>query len=431
MFLKRLPAIAFVLMGGLLQGTALAQTDSSYFTNFAKAENRVRFYKNVVNNTIGKKLSKPLSAETAEDWAEAFAAIELLHYQQPWLRNSMQTGADSLLRMDAEFQRSWLELVYNRSEKGFEEPVRRLMEQTPDISILAFCCEYLLQQDTSASNKRRLYDWVIQQANRFGTFSEKAVLHALMNRLNSSTATLTREKLLAFAQPDYLPKQVLVLSCQRKNRNYPGLVLIRDTAGHWLKDSTGTLFTLPQLARSLGNMPGYLRNGNTPQGLFRMKGMANSRSFFIGPSPNIQLMLPVESSVQHFLQDSTILDSIFTRNHYAQLLPETLRNDESLYESYDAGAAGRTEIIAHGTAVDPTFYVGQPYYPFTPTAGCLATVEWWNDNGYRRYSDQQVLANAIRKAGGANGYLLVLELDDKQAPVTEKDLLEYAPQLAK
>lgn len=431
MFRNKRTGIVFIFTGLLLQGMALAQTGSSTFTPFAKAENRVRFYKNVVNNTIGKKLSKPLSTQTAEDWGNAFAAIELLNYQQPWIRNSFQTGADSLLRMDADFQRSWLELVYSRAERGFEQPVRRLMEQTPEISIMAFCCEYLLQQDASTNNKKALYDWVNRQSTRFSTFSEAAIFHALMNRLQETTATPTRKMLAAFTPPDYLPKQVLVMSCQRKNRNYPGLVLIRDTAGHWLKDSTGKLFTLPQLARSLGNMPGYLRNGNTPQGLFRMKGMANSKSFFIGPSPNIQLMMPVESSVQHFLQDSTILDSIFTRNLYAQLLPEKLRKDESLYESYDAGAAGRTEIIAHGTAVDPKFYVGQPFYPFTPTAGCLATIEWWNDEGYRRYSDQQVLADAIIKAGGANGYLLLLELDDREAPVTEKDLLEYAPQLAK
>ncbi len=96
-----------------------------------------------------------------------------------------------------------------------------------------------------------------------------------------------------------------------------------------------------------------------------------------------------------------------------------------LYESYYAGLAGRSEIIAHGTTIDPHYYAGKPYYPLTPTEGCLCTKEIWN--GKRISSDQQKLVNGLLKAGGANGYCVVIEIDDKNAPVTLNDVLLIFP----
>ena len=87
--------------------------------------------------------------------------------------------------------------------------------------------------------------------------------------------------------------------------------------------------------------------------------------------------------------------------------------------------AGRTEIIAHGTTVDPSFYSGKAYYPFTPTAGCLCTKELWDENGKRIFSGQQKLTNAVKQAGGADGYLIVIEIDDAQRAVTINEVLPY------
>ena len=92
-----------------------------------------------------------------------------------------------------------------------------------------------------------------------------------------------------------------------------------------------------------------------------------------------------------------------------------------LYHSYYAGLIGRSEIIAHGTTLDPKLYSDKPYYPLTPSQGCLCTREVWN--GKRLESDQQKLINALLKAGGANGYCVVIELDDKQSAVTLSDIL--------
>jgi hypothetical protein len=214
-------------------------------------------------------------------------------------------------------------------------------------------------------------------------------------------------------------------SFQRKNRDYPGMVIVRNPYGTYIRDSTGNIFTVPQLARSISNLPWYLRNGNTPQGIYRMYGFGVSMSNFIGPTANIQLGMPVEIGVKKFFNNNYILDSTWSLAWYQKLIPQQLINYQPLYESYYAGLIGRSEIISHGTTIDPNFYSGTPYYPLTPTQGCLCTKEIWN--GKRLESDQQKLVNGLLKAGGANGYCVVIEIDDKQAPVTLQDIISYLP----
>lgn len=224
----------------------------------------------------------------------------------------------------------------------------------------------------------------------------------------------------------FLSGNVVLYSIQRKNRNFPGIVIVRDTAGKFIKDAKGNIFSLPQLARSITNMPCYLTNGNTPQGIFRMHGFAVSKSPALGPTPNIQLMMPYETSIQTFLRDSSVTDTAWSPELYERLLPNALKIYKPLYQTFFASAIGRTEIIAHGTTVDPEFYKGQPYYPHTPTAGCLCTNETWSEvDGKRLWSDQQKLVDAVKKAGGAEGYLIVIEIDEQQKPVSISEVLNY------
>jgi hypothetical protein len=103
-----------------------------------------------------------------------------------------------------------------------------------------------------------------------------------------------------------------------------------------------------------------------------------------------------------------------------------LKNYEPLFESLYAGMAGRTEIIAHGTTVNPEYYKAQPYFPISPTQGCLCTKEIWSAvDGKRMESDQQKLVDAVKKAGGADGYCIVIEIDDQQKPVSLKEILPF------
>jgi hypothetical protein len=109
---------------------------------------------------------------------------------------------------------------------------------------------------------------------------------------------------------------------------------------------------------------------------------------------------------------------------YKNLLPTSWQNYFPIYGTYYAGKAGRTEIIAHGTTIDPSFFKGKSFYPISPTLGCLCTKEIWSeDNGDRLLSDQQALADAFNSTGNLKGYLVVVDLDNKKMPVTVNEVV--------
>ncbi len=92
-------------------------------------------------------------------------------------------------------------------------------------------------------------------------------------------------------------------------------------------------------------------------------------------------------------------------------------------EAFDAGKIGRTEIIAHGSTIDPSWYSSYAFYPITPTLGCLCGREMWNSQtGKIESSDQLDLVNAFIETPGNKGYLIVINIDDKQTAVTPSEI---------
>ncbi len=413
--------------------TATAQTDSIPIYKGAIAANRAKTYNNIVKNAITKNLSLPLTDSTEENWQDAFYAMEVLQYKQPWVQEKVKQSFDGIEGRSEGFQRALMELVYTNYSKEFRESVNNLFVKTKNAKVFAMCAAYLLRINPSLENIDKVGSVVYTKAGtefnntEAGSLITYELLWPIMQIAEKDDYKIQLQpgKIL---NADFLKGNTIIYSIQRKNRNFPGIVIIRDSTGNFIKDSTGSIFSVPQLARSITNLPGYLTNGNTPQGIFRMNGFAVSRSAAIGPTENIQLMMPYETSPQFFLKDSSITDTVWTKELYERLLPDALKKYHPLFGSYYASAIGRTEIIAHGTTVDPSYYNGATYYPYTPTQGCLCTKEIWSDvNGKRTVSDQQKLVNAVKKAGGANGYVVVIEIDDKQQPVTMQDVLPFLP----
>jgi hypothetical protein len=412
---KRITAAMLVVL--LCTGACMAQDTAVYF-KFASQAGRKEFTQNVMNNNILKYLQLPLTESTEEDWQGTFWAMELMQYKQPWVKEKISTAFVGIEKRNVGFQRALLEFCYTNFGKEFAKQIAALKPLTSDAKIFAMCSEYLRSSGSivSAVALKKETD------KQFPGQQENPILKMLLaNRGTDNYATVKKMLPVLFSN-QFLPGKRVVYSLQRKNRNYPGIVIIRDSIGNFVKDDKGIIFYVPQLARSITNLPTYLTNGNTPQGIFRMQGFAVSTSNFIGPTPNIQLAMPYEIIVRSFMADSTITDTAWTADLYKQLLPAVCRNYFPLMGSYYASQAGRTETIAHGTTVDPAYYKGTSYWPLTPTLGCLCTKEIWDAAGKRTESNQQLLVNALTKAGGADGYLVVLELDDKQLPVSVKEV---------
>lgn len=415
--------IAIVLH--LLPVIAFSQT-VPFVLKGALKENRQQLYRNLVRNTITKNLSLSLTDTTEEKWQAAFWAIQLTGYKSPWVDHKIHTAFNNIEERSDAFQQALMDLAHGNYPDDFLNETRSLLSLTKNQKIFSMCAEYLL----SAKQDRKEQSYLLNKTNEWLSKDPgNPVLLQLQYDLKKNSFTkLSDTFITGILKKDYLPGNVLMISFQRNNRNYPGLVIVRDSAGHFLKEHD-SLFAVPQLARSASNFPGYLTNGNTPEGIFRMDGFDTSMSNLIGPTTNIQLTMPFEYKASHYFRDSTLPDSNWNIDLYQKLLPSTLKDYYPVYQAYYAGKAGRTEIIAHGTTIDPVYYKNKLYYPLTPTLGCLCTKEIWNDEtGRLLESDQQKLADAVLNAGGPAGYAIVINIDDQQKEVSRDEILYFLQQ---
>ncbi len=395
---------------------------SLIFKDGTKAK-RENLHKHLLNNTIAKNLALPLSDSTEDNWQDAFYAIALLQSNDPKIDRKIHEAVNEIQNRSVYFQRALLEILYDRYPGLYLKEVKKIFNSASDPKLFAMCGEYLLRSTKT-----------IAERNQLLIFAKKKAAESLagphLEQLIYSIANAGKAKVVpslhTLLTKNYLKGNVLMISFQRTNRNYPGLVMVRDSIGNFIKTESGDFFSVSQLARSIYNLPGYITNGNTPEGILRMDGFETSRLSMIGPTPNVQLTLPMEYHAHHFYRDSTLPDSIGNLSQYKKLLPSNFRNYFPIQQSFYAGKAGRTEIIAHGTTVDPSYYTGLPYYPFTPTMGCLCTIELWSpEDGKRVKSDQQLLADAITAAGGPSGYAIVININDEKKPVSLDDILPY------
>jgi len=153
----------------------------------------------------------------------------------------------------------------------------------------------------------------------------------------------------------------------------------------------------------------------------------------------LQLLMPFEGSWGQFFHDSLAersaimvhapesRDEVQTDSLelYLRLLPPGWRRYAPMMEAWAAGRVGRTEIIAHGTTIDPEYFKGKPFYPLTPTMGCLCAKELWNPtSGHLLVSEQNNLVNAF-VGGMRTGYLIVINIDDQRRPVSREEVEDF------
>jgi hypothetical protein len=422
--MKKLLPFLFVL----LYNDISAQNELVYSKAGIKA-NRVKLYQNIVNKVIVPNLSLPLTDSTEENWQSTFWAMEFIQYHSDFVNTKINFAINEIKNRSIGFQKAFLELIYTNFQKKYTPQISDLANSTTNAKVFVLCINYLLQANGLKKNKIELYNLLANRKVSLTHTNEDAVLlkQCELITLRFNVPKIDTSVLLNnIFTSSFLKGNTILYSIQRKNRDYPGIVIIKKPDGSFVTNPDGTIFNTQQLGRSITNLPCYLTNGNTPQGIFRMTGLAISQSSFIGPTFNIQLSMPFETSVQYFLKDSTLTDTLWTLEKYQYLLPIKLKNYWPLFQTYHASEVGRTEIIAHGTTIDPTFYTGKSYYPHTPSLGCLCTKEIWSQkDGLRVESNQQKLIDALQKAGNIDGYCVVIELNDLQKPVHIKEILPF------
>ncbi|MEM6335963.1 MAG: hypothetical protein AAF752_05310 [Bacteroidota bacterium] len=399
----RLSTLALVLLAGCANAPDVPVTER------ALANEREAFRVELIEERIEANLARALSDSTEAGYLEAFWAAGLAQHRSEAVEAGIRRALADTAR-SRWFTRTALEAAYGLYPAGFEEITRAIADTTSAPRLFAMAGAYLHRAGTPADSLRGLL------RTRF-----PGSAHPILTALDS-TLTLAPQERIARRPPlaDLVRHRYgvpVVLSVQRLDRRYPGLALVMDADGTFISNN-GIQLAIPQLALSASGLPGTITNGNTPQGLLSIQDIGASDNVFIGPSPTLVSVLPHETD--RFVHGST---EPVTQEAYAELLPETWQSYYPIFEAYLAGEAGRTEVIAHGTTIDSTFYAGQPYFPNSPSLGCLTAYESWSPTTGRRVaSAQQALVDAYLQAGGGPGYLIVVELDDERRPVTLADI---------
>jgi len=398
------------------------QDDSTVLSSFVRSERR-DYRQRMIQENIEYPFRMGLIATGPYRWVTAFWAMELLAYRSDTGKGALQQVLAQSQPPYPSLQRAALETAYALYPREFTVEISTLADSTRDVKSYAIALLYLLRTDAGQVHRAK---WLSHLQMRFPNWREDPVLYCLAQDLGETSVKQVRPRpaLSGLLRHSFSAGGPVVYSFQRPNRDYPGLTVVKKPDGKFLRNPDGSLFCIPHLARSLSALPGYLTNGNAPQGVYCILGIEESKSDLIGPTPVLNLALPGEISPAGFFHSASVRDADWSVETYARLLPAGWRAYTPMFEAYYAGQAGRAEIIAHGSTVDPDYYRGQAYYPFTPSLGCLTAFEAWSDkDGRRLVSDQQALIQAYQAAGGTGGYLIVVEKDQRAAAVSREEIV--------
>lgn len=381
-------------------------------SKFAKKGNRVKFEKELYK-FIDTSLSKPLSGNNIKQWQKAFGDASLYFIKNDTVKNSLDYILKNYKIVNNKLLYRAIQTAYNLYPGKFKTEIEIIFQDSEKPSVFSAAAIYLLNYESKEKLQTVL-------RNKFKDFSSDPVLKMLDYYLRDDIIdTPLLQDLLSH---NFQNNKTIVYSFQRKDRNYPGLTIIKSPEGSFIRNEDGSIFYIQHLALSASNFPGFLKNGNTPQGIYSIQKFYYTPTEEIGPSPILLSRIPFEIEAKKFYHGEIKINK-WNIEDYKNLLPVSWKDFFPVYESYYAGLAGRKVIVAHGSSDDPKFYKDKIYSPLAPTKGCLSAKEIWNDKGRLVESDQVKLMKAFFSTNQLYGFLVVVEINDKKEPVTIEELL--------
>lgn len=454
-----------VLLLTTLAHTAFAQSRrEDIYSQAVLYQKRVALEKDLRERITGYNMSLPLDSNSEDKYMSSCWAISQFLIYSPQVQGGFDTLFHHYAGLSYDTKKAFLEAVYAVSPRRYARQMQSILDSASDPKLFAMAAAYLYRADTSTGNsdtgapekgssegqtlancrnwakispKSNSCELKIRMVEKFPDYDTTPVLQELANFLSYHTAlqrsrTPDLSSLFAYQRAR---GQKTIYSFQRWNRDYPGMAIVQDEDGQFIKDAAGKIQVFEQLARSGSDLPYFITDGSTPQGVYSIQGTDISKTSFIGPTPNLQLLLPFEGSWDKYFHKDTAIarpsaaDSIAppasldSLQMYLQLFPPDWQTYTPMMEAWAAGHIGRTEIIAHGTTIDPEFFNAMPFYPLTPTMGCLCAKEQWNPtSGHPLVSEQLNLVNAWLSTPARKGYLYVINIDDQHKPITRAEV---------
>lgn len=376
---------------------------------------------------IRAALTQPATSDSGDEESGAPGALWAIAFLNADRAQGLGILQNALVGIDTkpvDFQRAVLSAAYTMYARESAVTLEPLLDRiaTPrEFAIAAYTLLKASDASTSLGTRDALR---AKLTTRFPEWRTEARLIALERALTIDAASerLSRPPLVDLLAAPLRPRLPVVFSFQRPDRKRVGLAMVRGADGRFVRNTDGSYFNIAHLALALSNLPGTITNGNTPQGLFTIVGAGTATNKWIGPTPYLHAKIPKEATVAEFEHAS--IDGEWTEARYAAFLPPSWRDYFPFKEAWLAGLAGRDDMLLHGTTINPDYYRNDPYYPGTPSAGCLVAMEYWSKvDGRLMHSDQLALAKAFTVDGIDQGYLVVVELDDRPMPVNLADVV--------
>ncbi len=391
------------------------------YSDYVLYPKRERLEKDLRENITARSFALELDSNNEHKFESACLAVSQFLFSGPGVKAGFEQLFAQYDQLQFETKRAFLEAVYAVYPMEYPDEIRAVLGQENDPLLFAMAAVYIFRQQHTIEAGN---DLKISMVERFPGYDSIPVLQELEYFINGYGHAKNRKlpPVSALFAHQRLTGRKVVYSLQRWNRDHPGLAIVQHANGKFARDSNGRLLIFQQLARSASDLPYFITNGSTPQGAYTLLGTAVSRINWIGPTPNLQMGLPFEhpwSSYYH--QPLTPAQDSFQL--YKALFPASWKKYAPMMEAWNAGKIGRSAIIAHGTTIDPEYYAGKPFYPLTPTMGCLCAREQWNvTTGRLLLSEQYGLVSTYSQSPGKNGYLFVINLDTQEKPVSRAEV---------
>lgn len=416
-----LSLISFCVSSVKAQDSLIQYDIKTIQSPFTLQSRRDEFKNYLLNKTIKDTFLGPLNQNTEYRFEDAWlSAIQFMICNQ-YTERGMEKMFELRYLLDQSGRETMLLALYALYPKMYQEKVLELLKQETNAKLFAMEALYCFRNDSS---KVFIKDIFSQIRNKFADSENIPVLVELKKYLinyskDINTHTPPLKELFNYQQ---LWKQKTIYSFQRWNRNFTGICIIQYADGSFAKDSSGKLLTFRQLARSGSGMPYFITNGNTPQGVYRIAGIGSSIDHLIGPTPNLQTLIPFQND-QIFYRGLPYDSNTNPLDNYKILLPPSWQNYQPIQESFFAGKIGRRYIIIHGSTLDPEFFKEKDFYPLTPTDGCLMAAERWDGiSGKLQESTQLNLVNTFLRTPGTMGLLVVVNIDNQQKDISAEEI---------
>ena len=345
----------------------------------------------------------------------ALWAIAFLNADRAEGLNILQNALLNVDQKPVDFQRAVLSAAYTMYARESVAALMPLLDSINTPREFAIAAYTILAANDSPDARTMLR---AKLTARFADKANEPRLIALEHVLTTDLASERRAHppLVDLLAAPLRPGLPVIFSFQRHDRTRVGLAMVRASDGRFVRSADGGYFNIAHLALALSNLPGTITNGNTPQGLFTIVGAGTATNKWIGPTPYLHAKIPKEATVAEYEHAS--VEGDWSEARYESFLPPSWRNYFPFKEAWLAGLAGRDDMLLHGTTINPEYYRNNAYYPGTPSAGCLVAMEYWSkSDGRLIHSDQLALAKAFTVGGNDQGYLVVVELDDRSTPV--------------